>query len=224
MGIIANFEPGSNNFSNQNQVVEVTLDLGDSIEDYDQDGFKSCIFEGTLGYRECLDVQGPQLHPPSSFPLPIVTRPSNASHSGGFFPDIDKRMVGKGFIEPHRNNLPRKRVVTPQTPFSPTLLPSSEAGPRSPTEESRYVARPPPPMTPTESHLQPTSVTLPRRPRAEERRQRQQTTLDAVQSQKRTDTWTELDGQTIRHTRTDVDTDPVANSEGQIMRRIHHVL
>ena len=64
------------------------------------------------------------------------------------FPDVDKRMMtGKGFIEPHRNNLPRRkrRVVTAipddaaiidrgiEKKFSQTLLlpGTSEAGPRS---------------------------------------------------------------------------------------------
>ena len=58
--------------------------------------------------------------------------------------DIDKRMSGKGFIEPHRNNLPRrKRKVVTSTialeidkTISQILPPTSEAGPRSSIEES----------------------------------------------------------------------------------------
>ena len=63
--------------------------------------------------------------------------------------DFDKRMSGKGFIEPHRNNLPRRKrkVVTTERDgtaialeidktVSPILLPTTEAGPRSSIEES----------------------------------------------------------------------------------------
>ncbi|KAF8815982.1 hypothetical protein BYT27DRAFT_7248676 [Phlegmacium glaucopus] len=103
-------------------------------------------------------------------PFPIVNHPSNghsgvvpikkkpdlklglSSHSPGFFPpDIDKQMrSGKGFIEPHRNNLPRRkrRVVTapPETGVSHSLLPTSEAGPRS-SPEDLYATTTPGPTT-----------------------------------------------------------------------------
>lgn len=69
---------------------------------------------------------------------------SNWSFSGR---QVDKRMSGKGFIEPHRNNLPRRKrkVVTTAEDgaaianlktVSQILLPTSEAGPRSSVEES----------------------------------------------------------------------------------------
>ena len=71
--------------------------------------------------------------------------------------DNKRMMTGKGFIEPHRNNLPRRkrRVITAPvdtaaaaaTPpvamvpgidksFSQAVLPTSEAGPRFSAEES----------------------------------------------------------------------------------------
>ena len=83
---------------------------------------------------------------PSKKPvLKLLTTP----YSSWSFPglEVDKRMSGKGFIEPHRNNLPRRtrkqRVVT-ATPdvheidktSSQTLLPTSEAGPRSSIQDS----------------------------------------------------------------------------------------
>jgi hypothetical protein len=77
--------------------------------------------------------------------LKLLTTP----YSSWSFPglEVDKRMSGKGFIEPHRNNLPRrirKRRIVTATPdvheidktSSQTLLPTSEAGPRSSIEES----------------------------------------------------------------------------------------
>jgi len=72
---------------------------------------------------------------------------NRGSYPGWVRPDVDKRMSGKGFIEPHRNNLPRRkrRVVTApvdgavttrtrEKTFSHILFPTSEAGPHSPDE------------------------------------------------------------------------------------------
>ena len=72
---------------------------------------------------------------------------NRGSYPGWVRPDVDKRMSGKGFIEPHRNNLPRRkrRVVTAPVDGAVTartrdktlshiLFPTSEAGPHSPDE------------------------------------------------------------------------------------------
>ncbi|KAF8815981.1 hypothetical protein BYT27DRAFT_7248674 [Phlegmacium glaucopus] len=59
-------------------------------------------------------------------------------------------MSGKGFIEPYRNNLPRRKrrvVTTPETGFSHSLLPTSEAGPRSSTEDLYATTTPGPTNT-----------------------------------------------------------------------------
>ena len=73
--------------------------------------------------------------------------------------DLDKQMSGKGFIEPHRNNLPRRKrkVVTVaehgaialeiDKTVSQILLPASEAGPRSSIRDSILQEGPSPTST-----------------------------------------------------------------------------
>ena len=80
--------------------------------------------------------------PSSSSSSTLIAPPFLLDHCLG----VDKRMSGKGFIEPHRNNLPRRKrkVVTTAVlgaaiaiEIDKTILPpSSEAGPRSSVQES----------------------------------------------------------------------------------------